>query len=84
MKNRSKTIGSFNAKTHLAHMLAEVQDGVDFIITKRGKPVAKLIKHTDVKDYIKLTDIICEFDEIRNSVKGKVNINRYINEGRKH
>jgi prevent-host-death family protein len=37
-----KTIGSFEAKTHLSSLLDEVSHGQSFLITKRGKPVAAL------------------------------------------
>jgi prevent-host-death family protein len=84
MKTQSKSIGSFDAKTHLAHILDEVQKGVDFIITKRGKPVAKLTQYKDKNKNIELNEIIFQFNTIRNSVKGKVNIKEYINEGRKY
>jgi prevent-host-death family protein len=37
-----KTIGSFEAKTHLSSLLEEVSHGQSFLITKRGRPVASL------------------------------------------
>ena len=37
-----KTIGSFEAKTHLSGLLEKVARGESFLITKRGKPVAAL------------------------------------------
>lgn len=37
------TIGTFEAKTHFSELIDEVQKGKDFIVTKRGKPVAKII-----------------------------------------
>jgi prevent-host-death family protein len=84
MKTKQKSIGSFDAKTHLARVLDEVQRGVEFIITKRGKPVAKLVKYKDLNEHIELPEIIRQFDKIRNSVKGKIDIKGYIAEGRKH
>lgn len=36
-------IGSFDAKTHLPALLARVEKGEEFIITRHGKPVAKLL-----------------------------------------
>lgn len=39
----STTIGSFEAKTHLAHLLERVEQGEEITITRRGKPVARLI-----------------------------------------
>ena len=37
------TVGSFEAKTHLAQLLVRVSRGERITITKRGKPVAVLI-----------------------------------------
>jgi prevent-host-death family protein len=37
-----KTIGAFDAKTHLGELLAKVARGESFVITKRGKPVATI------------------------------------------
>lgn len=37
-----KTVGSFDAKTHLSSLLDEVANGASFLITKRGRPVAAL------------------------------------------
>ena len=38
-----ETIGSFEAKTHWSALLDKVALGQEIIITKRGKPVARLI-----------------------------------------
>jgi prevent-host-death family protein len=38
-----ETIGSFEAKTHLAQLLDRVAKGEEFTITKHGKPVARLV-----------------------------------------
>lgn len=37
------TVGSFEAKTKLAELLDKVEAGESITITRRGKPVAKLI-----------------------------------------
>jgi prevent-host-death family protein len=37
-----KSVGSYEAKTHLPRLLSQVQRGETFTITKRGKPVAVL------------------------------------------
>lgn len=36
-------IGAFEAKTHLSSLLDRVEDGEEVVITRHGKPVAKLI-----------------------------------------
>jgi prevent-host-death family protein len=38
-----KTIGAFEAKTHLSELLELAAMGERFTITKRGKPVAMLV-----------------------------------------
>ena len=35
-------IGAFDAKTHLAELLERASAGEDIVITKRGRPVARL------------------------------------------
>ena len=37
------TIGAFEAKTHLSSLLDRVAAGEEIVITKHGKPVARLI-----------------------------------------
>ena len=84
MDTKSKLIGSFNAKTHLSKLIDDVQKGEEYIITKRGKLVAKLIPYRNPDDNVKIDEIIAQFDKIRNSIKRRVNIKRYIAEGRKY
>ena len=36
-------IGAFEAKTHLSQLLARVAEGESFLITKHGKPMARLV-----------------------------------------
>lgn len=40
---RSTTVGSFEAKTHLAALIDRAAAGEEVIITRRGKPVARLV-----------------------------------------
>lgn len=43
------TVGAFEAKTHLSMLLERVAAGEEVLITKHGKPVARLVgvQHTD-------------------------------------
>jgi len=38
-----KTIGAFEAKTHLSRLLEEVEHGEDVLITRHGRAVARLV-----------------------------------------
>lgn len=40
--NSETNIGAFEAKTHLSQLLERVEAGEAFIITRHGKPVARL------------------------------------------
>jgi prevent-host-death family protein len=39
----SVTIGAFEAKTHLSALLDRVEHGEEVVITKHGRPVARLL-----------------------------------------
>ena len=43
MKTTKRTVGAFEAKTHLSELLDLAAMGERFTITKRGKPVAMLV-----------------------------------------
>ena len=53
-----RTIGSYEAKTHLPRLLDDVAHGEVITITKNGKPVARLVpaeeqpRHSDVQQVI--------------------------------
>jgi prevent-host-death family protein len=39
-----KHIGMFEAKTHLSSLVEEVEKGGEVVITRHGKPVARLVR----------------------------------------
>lgn len=43
----TKTVGAFEAKTHLSELLELAAMGERFTITKRGKPVAMIVPFED-------------------------------------
>lgn len=42
-----RTVGAFEAKTHLAQLLEHVQQGEEVLITRHGRPVARLVPSGD-------------------------------------
>ena len=38
-----KTVGAYEAKTHLASLLAQVEKGREIVITRRERPIARLV-----------------------------------------
>ena len=39
----AQQIGAFEAKTHFSQIIEKAERGEDFIVTRRGRPVAKII-----------------------------------------
>lgn len=42
-----RTVGSYEAKTHLPRLLEEVERGAEITITRHGKAVARLVPVTE-------------------------------------
>jgi prevent-host-death family protein len=76
-------VSTTDARSRLPRLLQEVETGRSaIIITRRGKPVACLVPYVDNKKQPSKEYILKQFDEIRNNVKGEVDIQAYIAEGR--
>jgi prevent-host-death family protein len=45
-----KTVGAFEAKTHLSALLDRVERGEEVLITRRGRSVAKLVPARSARD----------------------------------
>jgi prevent-host-death family protein len=78
-----KTVGAFEAKTHLNKLLQQVSKGESIRITLRGVPVAKLIpdREGEQRD---LKRIVSEIREIcKGASLGGVTIRELIDEGRR-
>lgn len=77
-----KTIGAYEAKTHLPRLLDEVEKGERITITKHGRPVAVLVPPTlaDARD---VDAIVARLRELRrgNRLNG-LSIRELIDEGR--
>lgn len=79
-----KSVGTFEAKTHLNELLQRVSKGETIRITRRGVPVAKLVpsEEGEPKD---LKKVVCEIREIRKGASlGKLTIRELIDEGRRY
>lgn len=45
-----RSVGAFEAKTHLSELLAAVEQGETVVITRRGRPVARLVPEPSSPD----------------------------------
>ena len=59
-----KTVGLFEAKTHFSALVEAAEKGETVTITRRGKPVAKLIAHEGV-DRERVAETIEKLLELR-------------------
>ncbi|MEZ5537198.1 MAG: type II toxin-antitoxin system prevent-host-death family antitoxin [Thiolinea sp.] len=62
------TVGAFEAKTHLSHLLEQVIAGEEVLITRHGKPVARLIPETTA-NRAKIDEAITQLKAIRKGVR---------------
>ncbi len=79
-----KKIGAFEAKNRLSELLDAVENGEEIMITKHGRPVAKLVPARDF-DRVKAreaADWLLEFRK-KHSLGG-LKIKDLISEGRKY
>ena len=80
-----KTIGAYEAKTHLSSLLHEVESRHEAIAIRRhNRNVAWLVPYDSYQaGGAVAVDYLGGLDAIRASVRGKVNIIAYRDEGRK-
>lgn len=79
-----KTVGAFEAKTHLNELLNRVSKGETIRITRRGILIAKLVPSAEgeSKD---LKKVVREIREIRQGASlGGVTLRELIDEGRRY
>lgn len=80
---RESRVGAFEAKTHLADLLRQVQSGRSFEICRRGKPIARLVPPGQNGTSKKPAEVRKAFRSIREKVEGRVNIRLFIEAGRR-
>lgn len=77
------TVGAYEAKTHLPRLLAEVENGGEVVITKHGRPIAKLVPvDRDTDDWQRVLDEIRAFRESLPPIG--IPIKELIEEGRRY
>lgn len=79
-----RTIGAFEAKNRLSELLIAAESGEEVMITKHGRPVAKLVPVDDF-DRAKVREAIEWLKDFRKKHSlGDLKIKDLINEGRKY
>ena len=83
MNGKIDEVSDFEAKTHLSELLRGTEHGKSFLIRRRGKAVARLVPPSEGEKAQDLTRVLASFREIRKRVKGKLNVRKLIEEGRR-
>jgi len=79
-----KTIGTIDAKTHLAALLDRVAKGERITITRHGVPVAMLVPVGDSGHKLTHEEIVEGLRALRKQVKpDTISVREMINEGRR-
>ena len=74
-------IGTYDAKTHFAELLADVEAGKDFTITKRGRPIARIVPYKDGES--RRAAIVAALVDYRRDDGSTFDIRAAIKEGRR-
>jgi len=82
-QSNQEQVTAFDAKTHLASLIRDVEEGRSFTITRRGKPVARLEPvHKSATETA--SELLEGFRSMRQRVKGSGDIRALIEDGRKY
>ncbi len=76
-----RQLGSYEVKTHLAELLEAVEHGETIIVTRRGKPIAKIEPYCPPS--MSIDTIAQEFERLRLSLKPQESLRDLIEEGRR-
>jgi len=81
----AQSIGAFEAKTHFSQIIEKAERGEDFVITRRGKPVAKIIPFEQKKEmtWVEALEEFRKFRKLYRGEPGSFNIREAIEEGRR-
>lgn len=81
-----KSVGTFEAKTHLTRILDEVAQGAEYVVTKRGKPVARIVPVRPVIKKMEKARLADEMIALRGTLRARLTakqIRELIAEGRR-
>ncbi len=78
------TIGAFAAKTHFSALIEQVERGEQVVITKHGRPVAKLVPTSEAKSHERARLAIARLEEFSKQLTlGDIDWKTLRNEGLK-
>jgi prevent-host-death family protein len=81
----AQQIGAFEAKTNFSKIISEAEKGNDFIVTRRGKAVARIIPFEKKQEmtFKEAMEQLAEMRKLYRGEPGSFDIHAAIEEGRK-
>lgn len=83
LRVHQNTIGAFEAKTHLAALLRQVESGRSFEICRHGKPIARLLPAAKDGGVTEPAAVRAGFRAIRRRISGPLKVRHLIEAGRR-
>ena len=78
-----KSVGAYEAKTHFAELLREVENGETIIVTRHGLPVARLSPmEKEADDAAAAIEELHRYRREHRPTLGGISIREFIEEGR--
>jgi prevent-host-death family protein len=78
-----RSVGTFEAKTHLSALLERVQRGEEITITRHGRPVARLVPVAAAPERARLADTVARLKAFRRGrALGDLSVNDLVEAGR--
>ena len=84
MRNRDHFVSVFDAKTHISELVRQAERGRATVITRRGKPVARIVPFEHARDAFDPAAALSAFRAIRSGIRGRLDVRELIRAGRKH
>lgn len=78
-----RTVGAYEAKTHLPRLLEEVRRGGRITITRRGQPIAELVPAGDAGKRL-AAEVVADIKRVRAGMRlDGLSVRELIDEGRR-
>ncbi len=79
-----RSVGAFEAKTHLSELLDQVSKGEQITITRHGIPAAMLVPVEETKTKRTHQEIVEDMRRLRKQLRpGKIGIREMVEQGRR-
>ena len=79
----AREVSLFDAKTHLSRLVARAERGEVVTITRRGKPVARLVPAVQTASLADRGTLLRRLRSFRGRISGPIDVRALVREGRR-